>query len=197
LILNRVDELGQLRSRFDGGDAELLVVYGRRRIGKTELLTHLAADVRSLYIEATDSVPADQLRDLGTELARVSGRRVARQPAADQLVCRTRGDRPVRRAGSHARGARRVPTACQALARAGDRAQPVVAYNRPDTADHARPGRERAVVLRGRGPRGALYGRRTGQLRLEPFTARDAGLFQPEYSAEDRVQVFAVCGGVP
>ena len=44
---------------------------------------------------------------------------------------------------------------------------------------------------------GQLYGRRTGQLRLEPFDARDAGLFQPRYSAEDRVRTFAVCGGVP
>src|SRR5918992_1842316 len=73
VFLNRVDELDQLRARLESGDAELLVVYGRRRIGKTELLTHLAAGVRSLYIEATDSVPADQLRDLGSELARVSG----------------------------------------------------------------------------------------------------------------------------
>lgn len=44
---------------------------------------------------------------------------------------------------------------------------------------------------------GQLYGRRTGQLRLEPFTARDAGLFQPAYSPQDRVRTYAVCGGVP
>lgn len=44
---------------------------------------------------------------------------------------------------------------------------------------------------------GQLYGRRTGQLRLEPFDARDAGLFQPRYSPTDRVRTYAVCGGVP
>jgi uncharacterized protein len=70
-FLNRTDELDLLTARLDGPDAELLVVYGRRRIGKTELLSHLAAGRRSLFVEATDSVAGDQLRDLGVELSRV------------------------------------------------------------------------------------------------------------------------------
>src|SRR5262249_44279145 len=70
-FLNRVDELGMLRERLSSGRAELIVVYGRRRVGKTELLTHLAAGTRSLYYEATASVAADQLRDFGSELSRV------------------------------------------------------------------------------------------------------------------------------
>jgi AAA+ ATPase superfamily predicted ATPase len=44
---------------------------------------------------------------------------------------------------------------------------------------------------------GALYGRRTGQLKLEPFTARDAALFHPGYSPEDKVRAYSVCGGIP
>jgi uncharacterized protein len=53
-------------------DDRRAVVYGRRRIGKTELLAHLASTSRSLYHEATDTVAADQLRDLAAELARNS-----------------------------------------------------------------------------------------------------------------------------
>ena len=44
---------------------------------------------------------------------------------------------------------------------------------------------------------GSLYGRRTGQLKLEPFTARDAALFHPGYSDEDKVRAYSVCGGIP
>ncbi|MGH8909599.1 MAG: ATP-binding protein [Egibacteraceae bacterium] len=44
---------------------------------------------------------------------------------------------------------------------------------------------------------GQLYGRRTGQLKLTPFTAREAALFHPAYSPEDRVRVYSICGGVP
>lgn len=44
---------------------------------------------------------------------------------------------------------------------------------------------------------GRLYGRRTGQLKLEPFLAREASLFHPGYSAPDRVRAYSVCGGIP
>src|SRR5262245_19353997 len=60
-----------LGRRLASGSAELLVVYGRRRVGKTELLAHLATTTRSFYFEAADTVARDQLRDLSTELARV------------------------------------------------------------------------------------------------------------------------------
>jgi ATPase domain predominantly from Archaea len=48
-FLNRVSELTLLRQRLGGSRAEFLVVYGRRRVGKTELLAHLASEVRSFY----------------------------------------------------------------------------------------------------------------------------------------------------
>lgn len=44
---------------------------------------------------------------------------------------------------------------------------------------------------------GQLYGRRTGRLKVLPFLARDAALFHPGYSDEDKVRTFSVCGGVP
>lgn len=44
---------------------------------------------------------------------------------------------------------------------------------------------------------GRLYGRRTGQLELKPFRAKDAALFTPAYSPEDRIRTFAICGGTP
>jgi len=80
-FINRTEELGMLRDRLSRPSAELLVVYGRRRVGKTELLAHLASDMRSLYFEATDTVALDQLRDFTAELARVGGSQVlAAQP---------------------------------------------------------------------------------------------------------------------
>jgi len=196
-FLDRVDELAQLRARVDGGDAELLVVYGRRRIGKTELLTHLATGVRSLYIEATDSVPADQLRDLGAELARVSGDELlAAQPllswsAALAAISRFVGDQRTLV----------VLDEFQLLAARSPELETVLSQWWRTT------GRRLPIVLVLAGSElsffedevlaGQLYGRRTGQLRLEPFTARDAGLFQTRYSAEDRIRTYAVCGGVP
>jgi len=38
-FVNRVEELARLRALYDSGDAELAVIYGRRRLGKTSLVT--------------------------------------------------------------------------------------------------------------------------------------------------------------
>lgn len=70
-FLNRADELAMFHQRLEGDQAELRVVYGRQRVGKTELLAHLAKRTRSLHFEATATVALDQLRDLSGELARV------------------------------------------------------------------------------------------------------------------------------
>lgn len=43
----------------------------------------------------------------------------------------------------------------------------------------------------------SAYGRRAGQLRLEPFKPRDAGLFLPGWSAEDRIRAYGVFGNMP
>ncbi len=43
----------------------------------------------------------------------------------------------------------------------------------------------------------STYGRRAGQLRLEPFRPRDIGLFLPGWSAEDRIRAYGVFGNMP
>lgn len=196
-FLNRIDELAQLGERLTGPRAELLVVYGRRRIGKTELLTHVAAGTRSLYVEATDSVVADQLRDLGSELARTWGNDLLTvQPlttwaAALAAIGQFVGDRRTLV----------VLDEFQYLAAQSPELETVLSQWWRTTGRHLPitlilAGSELSFfaeeVLAGR-----LYGRRTGQLQLEPFSARDAGLFQPGYTPEDRIRTYAVCGGVP
>lgn len=47
------------------------------------------------------------------------------------------------------------------------------------------------------GPDQPLFGRRTGQVAVGPFSYRDAGRFVPEYSARDRMVLYAVFGVLP
>lgn len=196
-FINRTDELTLLRRRLSGNRAEFLVVYGRRRVGKTELLAQLASEIRSFYFEATDTVPAQQLRDLTDELAQESG---------DELL--------------QAQPLTNWEAALAAIARyVGDRRTLVVldefqllAAQSPELETTIsrwwrRSGRDLPIVLVLAGSEisffedkvlaGSLYGRRTGQLKLEPFTARDSALFHPAYSWEDRVRTYSVCGGIP
>ena len=45
--------------------------------------------------------------------------------------------------------------------------------------------------------RAPLYNRRTGAMKLEPLDYAEAGLFFPDYSPEDKMLAYAVLGGMP
>jgi uncharacterized protein len=196
-FLNRTSELEMLRSRIASPRADFLVVYGRRRVGKTELLTQLTRDCRSLFYEATPTTGVDQLRSLSEQLARATG---------DQgYVSRPLTDWP------------------QALEAFGEfaREQPsLVVLDEFQFLARRHPGMEGQINVWWRETgrhlpitfviagseisffedevlAGTMYGRRTGQLKVLPFLARDAALFHPGYSPEDRIRAFAVCGGIP
>lgn len=196
-FLNRADELSMLRARLSGEGAEFLVVYGRRRVGKTELLAHLAATTRSVYYEATDTVVADQLRDLGAELARSSGEEMlAAQPlttweAALAAMTRVVGDRRTMIVLDEfqllAAQSPELETTLSRWWRTTGRRLPITLVLAGSELSFF----EDSVLA------GSLYGRRTGQLKLTPFLAKEAALFHPSYSPEDRVRAFSVCGGIP
>jgi AAA+ ATPase superfamily predicted ATPase len=42
-----------------------------------------------------------------------------------------------------------------------------------------------------------LFGRRTAQIKLQPFGYQEAALFHPSYSLVDRARTYFICGGIP
>src|SRR5450756_895321 len=86
-FLDRRDELDLLETRWAQGSAELLVIWGRRRVGKTELLSRFVKDRRGLLFEATAGTTADQLGDLTRVLAETTGDALLReQPLTSWLA---------------------------------------------------------------------------------------------------------------
>ena len=62
MLRNRERELGYLDTRYASGRAELAVLYGRRRVGKTTLAYHWAQDKPHLFFFATQDDNATLLR---------------------------------------------------------------------------------------------------------------------------------------
>src|SRR5947208_1822333 len=61
---NRTDELAWLEAGRGSGRAQLRILYGRRRVGKSALLDEFARDKRHIIYQAVEGTVADQLRDL-------------------------------------------------------------------------------------------------------------------------------------
>ncbi|WP_035697599.1 ATP-binding protein [Glycomyces tenuis] len=196
-FLNRAYELQLLRERIESDRADFLVVYGRRRVGKTELLNRLAEDVRSFVFEGTETTETDQLSAFAADLALAAGDDPDEAPppaswrAALNRLSEFVGDRRTLV----------VLDEFQFLARQSQGLESLI------NVWWRKSGRHLPITFVVSGSEvsffedealaGTMYGRRTGQLKLEPFRVPDAALFHPGYSFEDRIRVYAVCGGIP
>lgn len=61
-FINRQQELDFLRKKYASNEAELIILYGRRRIGKTELLNEFSKDKKPLYFMGRAESKEDTLR---------------------------------------------------------------------------------------------------------------------------------------
>jgi len=69
VFVNRNDELNFLDSAYRSGRSEFIVIYGRRRIGKTELLREFIKDKNAVYFLADERSDQDNLSDFRTLVA--------------------------------------------------------------------------------------------------------------------------------
>ncbi|MFT7480562.1 MAG: AAA+ ATPase superfamily predicted ATPase, partial [Gammaproteobacteria bacterium] len=62
MFVGRKNEMLVLDQMYDSGEAELFVLYGRRRVGKTELLQQFCEGRRGIYFMAAQVREKDNLR---------------------------------------------------------------------------------------------------------------------------------------
>lgn len=195
-FLNRTEELSRLQRRWDIGEAQMFALWGRRRVGKTQLLLEFARDKRNLYFEATSGTQADQLTDFSDRLAEATGRTALRVPewrAGLDAVADWAREGPVVLVLDEfqyiAKQNADIGSIINVWWRERGQDLPILVVLSGSEVGFF----EREVVSYS----ATTYGRRAGQLRLRPFKARDVGLFLPEWTAEDKIAAYAVFGHMP
>lgn len=196
-FINRTDELHALESRWTRGRGEFYVVWGRRRVGKTELLSHFLDGKRGLLFEATEGLEPDHLADFSRLLAEKTGKRIydlqpltnwpAALAALDEFVAEGPAVVVLDEFQWIARATPDVGSQLNKWWREHGRDTPIFLILSGSEVSFF----EREVLT------GTMFGRRTGQQQLAPFNYRDASLFFPNWSAEDKIRAYAVCGGMP
>lgn len=195
---DRERELAQLERFWAIPGAQLVTLWGRRRVGKSALLSHFAAGKRAIYLYGARVAEPDILRDLALQAARaldISYLRFAPFPNWD--------------------------VALSFLAEQSQDARILLIFDEFPYLCEATQGLDTLVqrwwdlqgqqadlmlVIAGSafsamagltGYDGALHGRRTGQMSVEPFDYFDASRFYPQLEPEDRVRAYATFGGIP
>ena len=199
MFIGRADELARLRDEFAANRPSLLVVYGRRRVGKSTLLRKAAEAGPHVLYQATRVTAALNLEALKAEVARALGPDDLLGSLSDWLgvlayLARAAEARP---------GLVVVLDEFPYLVEA-EPALPSIVQKFWDGGTAA-PGRLNLVLCGSMvahmedllAERNPLYGRKTLALDVAPLPFRDAAAFFPSRTAEERLLAYAVFGGVP
>ncbi|MFQ5680339.1 MAG: ATP-binding protein [Gemmatimonadota bacterium] len=199
-IVDREAEGARLRELADSGVPRLALVYGRRRIGKTYLLSNLWDRRRVFYFTASVTTPEQNRRHLIREAARWSNSELRPEDyptwrTAFGMLLNLRAPDPVVL----------VIDEFQYLGK--DLEDLVVVTSELNAAwETRRPDRSLLFVISGSSTRtlealdagGApLHGRLAWKARLDPFDYRDAGRMVPYRDLRTRACAYGVFGGVP
>ncbi|MEE0955559.1 MAG: ATP-binding protein [Eubacterium sp.] len=199
--IGRQNELNDLQTRFEQRGFQLVAIYGRRRIGKTRLISEFIEGKRTVYYTATQNEPEIQLRDLTQAIAEafsdnslLSGMKtfqsfeaaftfLAEEAASKRLIF--------------------VIDEYPYLAKAYTAISSVL----QKMIDRKFKNTELYLILSGSsmsfmekqllGYESPLYGRRTGQIRLNPLPYYESIKFFPNWNQEDRLYAYGLCGGIP
>lgn len=197
-VVDREREWARLAEALKSAGPNLLLVLGRRRAGKSYLLTRFAQAAKGVYYQATRKTEREQLRDLsgtlGEHFADAALRRVA-LPDWDAVL-----------------GYIVERTAAEPFVLVLDEF-PYLADSAPALPsilqhwwDHALASTRISIVLSGSHITAMkrlvdadqpLYGRRTGRIDIRPFDYLDAARFAPGWPARDKLLLYAVFGGLP
>jgi uncharacterized protein len=200
-FIGRTAELAVLEAAYAAKDSAFIPIYGRRRIGKSELILHFMRGKPGLYHVGKLAPSALQLHELLADAAGVVGEPLLASLTAedwrlalDTIIERWRGPRRLVLALDEfqwtAQATRELPSVLQELwDRKWRRNGKVMVILCGSYVGFM----EREVL----GKTSPLFGRRTAQIKLAPFGYREAGDFHPGWSLADRAQAYFLCGGVP
>ena len=199
MFVNREQELQWLAERYGSGRAEFIVLTGRRRVGKTALLTEFAADRPGVYFLAyLDSADA-LLRSLSAALweaehgPQASPGSYGSWLGLFQAVGRLAAERRFVL----------ILDEYPYLAGANGHLASVIQKVWDERLQHSQiflvlcssymSVMERDVLNRD----APLYGRRTAQLTLRPLAVGQTTAFLPACNAVELIEVYGVTGGMP
>lgn len=196
MFIDRKDELNLLENIYKEEKAKLIVLYGKRRVGKTELLKEFLKKKNGIYLLARQESEKNQLDIMSREIALFFN---------DQILEKN----PFRNYDVLfeylSLKAERIPIFFDEfpfLVETTKSLPSILQYHWDNTLKN----KKMFIVLCGSsismmesllGYKSPLYGRRTEQIMLEPMMFKDAIKFYPNLTPKEKVETYAILGGTP
>lgn len=195
----REDELRKLNKRYAGGQFECIVIYGRRRVGKTALINEFCKDKPTIFFSALNTTGKENLEALSRSIMSFE------RPDSESVPEFSSYDAALNELTSLSKEKRIVFVIDEYPYLV--KAKPAISAILQHIIDHRWAESRMFLILCGSsmsfmenqvlGKESPLYGRRTGQFKIEPLDYKETAVFHPDLSAEDHSLVYGITGGVP
>ncbi len=200
-FIGRKVELDVLERAFRSPHSEFIPVYGRRRVGKTELILKFIRRTNGLYFLGKQAFGKLQIQDfLRAAATALSEPLLAEVQVADWksalLLVTQRWKRKSK-----------LVIALDEFQWMADASRELPSVLQECWDQHWKKTNKIVLILSGSyigfmerevlGNKSPLFGRRTAQIFLKPFGYREAALFHPRYGRVDQAKAYFLCGGLP
>lgn len=204
MFLCRDIELAKLSKRYQDDGLECIIIYGRRRVGKTALINEFCRGKKTILFPALKATAQDNLKALSKSI------HLYLYPDADPdaspvFASYDAAFSEITRIANAERGERiifvidELPYLVEADGSIPSRLQHLL--------DHDWSATNLFIILCGSSmsfmekeilsKKSPLFGRRTAQFKLEALTYLDAARFHPECTPQDNAMIYAITGGIP
>ncbi len=195
----REEELRTMNRRYDKGSFECIIIYGRRRVGKTALINEFCKGKPTIYFSALNASSQENLEALSKAVYVYKNPEETKAPvyqsysdALDAITELAKEQRLVFVIDEY-------PYLAKAEKSISSRLQHII--------DHVWQNGQLFFILCGSsmsfmeyqvlGYESPLYGRRTAQLKIQALTYRESAVFYPKLGVEDQAMLYGITGGVP
>lgn len=198
MFIGREKELSSLEKLYRSDKFEFAVVYGRRRVGKTALLSHFIKDKNSIYFMGIESNAKQNLENFSRSILESDSRNPAEsvfltfQSALEYVFRRSEQERIILVIDEYpyvARSSKSFSSVLQLLIdQYKDRSKLMLILCGSSMSymeDH---------VLAYKAP---LYGRRTAQFKILPFNFFETCHYFRNFSPSDCALIYGIAGGTP
>ena len=197
-FVGREKEIQQLETMYQTESFQMAVIYGRRRVGKTTLINQFMKGKKGLYFMAAESSMEENLHSLSRELWKLMGQ-------GEEMPDFTGFGAILQQLAVLAQEERIVVAVDEYPYLAG--ADPSVSSVLQRYIDHEFKNSRLFLVLCGSsmsfmehqvlGYKSPLYGRRTAQIKVNPFSVWDVRKYFEAYSDEEIFYAYACTSGIP
>jgi len=200
-FVGRETERRLLEAEYTANRGAFVPIYGRRRIGKSELILRFMSEHRGIYFLGKQAPAAMQIREFLAEAAAVLNEPILAAISTNSWKV------AIESVVSQWRAPNKLILCFDEFQWIVEQCPDLIGTFQELWDLQWKQSKKVMLILCGSyvgfmereilGNKSPLFGRRTAQIKLGPFDHREAALFHPNYSRIDQARAYFICGGIP